>query len=140
MTTNTSLNDIFSRYNPDLGSDAAYMDALARKLDAVDCTIRCTTRQIRAYRYAVAGALLLGILLGGTSVWYVMSLPVETFDIGIYISSYPLEFLGQHLRIIVLALISALMIIGIVNLVGTIQNLLTDSQDRLWRVVDGKAV
>ncbi|MDO4949090.1 MAG: hypothetical protein Q4E55_02840 [Bacteroidales bacterium] len=139
MKTDTSLDDIFSRFNPDLGNDTIYMDTFAQKLDAVDCMKQCTKHQIRAYRYAVAGALLLGMLLGGTSVWYVLSLPVETFDIGIHISACPSEFSGQHLRIIVLALISALMTIGIVNLIGTIQDLLTDTRSR-WQVMNCKAV
>jgi len=43
--------------------------------------------------------------------------------------------MGQHLRVVVVALISTLMMVGIVNLVGTFQDLFAHSQNRLWQVV-----
>ena len=107
------LEDLFSSFNPDLGSDNAFMAKLNRKLNAVEYIRKVQDKQIRTYRIVVLVSLLIGVVLGGAAAAFIMTHPFDEPLFRLGTDSVTLTFLTQHSRLITTALISILTCAGV---------------------------
>ena len=123
MEQKDTLQELFNGYTPDLGQDDLFMQHLETKLQAVEYIKQMQDRQHRRYRYAIIAAFLMGVIVSGGLLVYIMDNPIgqPTFSFGIH--SMPFLFLEQNSRMISLTGLAMLMSVGIVVIVNMWQEL-----------------
>ena len=117
MEQKDTLQELFNGYTPDLGQEDLFMQHLEKKLQAVEYIKQMQDRQLRRYRYAIIAAFLMGVIVSGGLLVYIMDNPIgqPTFSFGIH--SMPFLFLEQNSRMISLTGLSLLMGTGIIVLI-----------------------
>jgi hypothetical protein len=123
MEQKDTLQELFNGYTPDLGQEDIFMQCLEKKLQAVEYIKQMQDRQLRRYRYAVIAAFLMGVVVSGGLLVYIIDNPIgqPTFSFGIH--SMPFLFLEQNSRMISLTGLAMLMSVGIVVIVNMWQEL-----------------
>lgn len=123
MEQKDTLQELFNGYTPDLGQEDLFMQHLEKKLQAVEYIKQMQDRQLRRYRYAIIAAFLMGMIVSGGLLVYIMDNPIgqPTFSFGIH--SMPFLFLEQNSRMISLTGLSLLMGVGIVVIITLWQEL-----------------
>ena len=118
MEQKDTLQELFNGYTPDLGQEDLFMQHLEKKLQAVEYIKQMQDRQLRRYRYAIIAAFLMGVIVSGGLLVYIMDNPIgqPTFSFGIH--SMPFLFLEQNSRMISLTGLSLLMGTGIIVLIN----------------------
>ena len=123
MEQKDTLQELFNGYTPDLGQEDLFMQRLEKKLQAVEYIKQMQDRQLKRYRYAIIAAFLMGVIVSGGLLVYIMDNPIgqPTFSFGIH--SMPFLFLEQNSRMISLTGLSLLMGVGIVVIITLWQEL-----------------
>jgi hypothetical protein len=118
MEQKDTLQELFNGYTPDLGQDDLFMQRLEKKLETVEYIKQMQDRQLRRYRCAIIAAFLMGVIVSGGLLVYIMDNPIgqPTFSFGIH--SMPFLFLEQNSRMISLTGLSLLMGTGIIVLIN----------------------
>lgn len=118
MEQKDTLQELFNGYTPDLGQEDLFMQRLEKKLQAVEYIKQMQDRQLKRYRYAIIAAFLMGVIVSGGLLVYIMDNPIgqPTFSFGIH--SMPFLFLEQNSRMISLTGLSLLMGTGIIVLIN----------------------
>lgn len=68
MEKDTAIEEMFARYQPDLGDSKSYMDALSKKLEAVEYVKRYQEEQARRHRKQLAVVFAMGVVTGSLGV------------------------------------------------------------------------
>ena len=123
MEQKDTLQELFNGYTPDLGQDDLFMQRLEKKLEAVEYIKQMQDRQLRRYRCAIIAAFLMGVIVSGGLLVFILNNPIgqPTFSFGIH--SLPFLFLEQNSRMISLTGLSLLMGIAIIVIVNMWQEL-----------------
>lgn len=64
----TALEEMFARYQPDLGDSDKYMEAFSKKLEAVEYVKRYQEAQVRRRRKQLVVAFAMGVLTGALGI------------------------------------------------------------------------
>ena len=64
----TAIEKMFARYQPDLGDSKEYMDALSKKLEAVEFVKQYQEVQVRRHRKIMALVFAMGVLTGALGI------------------------------------------------------------------------
>lgn len=109
----STFEELFDNYRPMLADSELFNQQLERKLAMIDEIRQSQAAQIRRYRMAVVAAFVVGVVLGGGLLAFILSTPsdVPLFTFGI--NFYPLLFIEQNSRLIS-ALLTSLMIAFII--------------------------
>lgn len=118
MEQKDTLQELFNGYTPDLGQDDLFMQRLEKKLQAVEYIKQMQDRQLRRYRCAIIAAFLMGVIVSGGLLVFILNNPVEQPNISFGIHSMPFLFLEQNSRMISLTGLSLLMSTGIIVLIN----------------------
>ena len=123
MEQKDTLQELFNGYTPYFGQEDLFMQRLEKKLQAVEYIKQMQDRQLRRYRYAIIAAFLMGVIVSGGLLVYIIDNPIgqPTFSFGIH--SLPFLFLEQNSRMISLTGLSLLMGIAIIVIVNMWQEL-----------------
>lgn len=123
MEQKDTLQKLFNGYTPGFGQEDLFMQHLEKKLQAVEYIKQMQDRQLRRYRNAIIAAFLMGMIVSGGLLVYIMDNPIGqlTFSFGIH--SMPFLFLEQNSRMISLTGLSLLMGVGIVVIITLWQEL-----------------
>ena len=123
MEQKDTLQELFNGYTPDLGQEDLFMQRLEKKLEAVEYIKQMQDRQLRRYRCAIIAAFLMGVIVSGGLLVFILNNPIgqPTFSFGIH--SLPFLFLEQNSRMISLTGLSLLMGIAIIVIVNMWQEL-----------------
>ena len=117
------LQELFNGYTPDLGQEDLFMQRLEKKLQAVEYIKQMQDRQHRRYRYAIIAAFLMGVIVSGGLLVYIMDNPIGQPAFSLGMQSIPFLFLEQNSRMISLTGLAMLMSVGIVVFVNMWQEL-----------------
>ena len=118
MEQKDTLQELFNGYTPDLGQEDLFMQHLEKKLQAVEYIKQMQDRQLKRYRYAIIAAFLMGVIVSGGLLVYIMDNPIGQPTISFGIHSMPFLFLEQNSRMISLTGLSLLMGTGIIVLIN----------------------
>lgn len=123
MEQKDTLQELFNGYTPGFGQEDLFMQHLEKKLQAMEYIKQMQDRQLKRYRYAIIAAFLMGVIVSGGLLVYIMDNPIgqPTFSFGIH--SMPFLFLEQNSRMISLTGLSLLMGVGIVVIITLWQEL-----------------
>ena len=74
----TAIEEMFARYQPDLGDNEKYMEALSKKLEAVEYVKKYREEQVRHYRKMMIAVFTMGIVTGAIGIILALLYPVWT--------------------------------------------------------------
>ncbi len=83
----TAIEEMFARYQPDLGDSEKYMEALSKKLEAVEYVKNYKEEQVRHYRKMMIAVFTMGIVTGAIGIILALLYPVwsvSTINIPIF--------------------------------------------------------
>lgn len=71
----TNIEDLFARYQPDMGDRDEYMERLSKKLEAAEYAKRYREAQTKRYRRMMVAVFISGIVTGAIGIVLVLSHP-----------------------------------------------------------------
>lgn len=90
----TAIEEMFARYQPNLGDNEKYMEALSKKLEAVEYVKKYREEQVRHYRKMMVVVFAMGIVTGAIGLIFAMLYPVwsiYTINITVLPSHQPVQ-------------------------------------------------
>ena len=119
MKNDTAIEDLFARYQPDLGNSDQYMEQLSKKLEAMEYAKQYREVQAKRYHRMMLAVFVSGVVTGFIGVMLVLFYPLWLFPAGITIEA-PAAFPLLPKVIMMLAVcFASLCITGLVyNLLG----------------------
>ena len=108
MNQEPNLEELFSNYHPTLSDSDAFMQALSRRLDAVQYVERYQAAQAARYRRYIVIALLVGLVLGGVSLAVFLFLAPSAQFFTFRVQSDVLLLVQENSRLIALLILSLL--------------------------------
>ena len=126
MKEKTTLEELFARYQPDMGDRNEYMTQLSKKLEAAEYAKRYREAQTRRYRRMMVAVFISGIVTGAIGMVLVLLHPQWLFPSDIAIEA-PASF--PMLPKVILLLIICFMSLCVTGLVRKI----CDRGEATWR-------
>ena len=113
----TNIEDLFARYQPDMGDRDEYMERLSKKLEAVEYAKRYREAQTKRYRRMMVAVFISGIVTGAIGIVLVLShpqwlLPTQTASVGV---SFPAFSLLPKVLLLLAVCFVSLCITGLVR-------------------------
>ena len=118
MMKDKELEQLFLAQRPSFDDKDEFMMRLERKLDAVEYLRQYEEANLRRYQYAMVATFILGIVVGGVFLTFVLQMPQDVPLIAFNATSGILLFLEQHSRMFVTAAMSLLLCFGIVSIIS----------------------
>ncbi len=119
MNDDRRLQELFDSYDPTLTDSELFNQRLERKLAMIDEIRQAQAAQIRRYRIAVVAAFIVGIILGGVLLAFILSTPTDVPLFTFGINFYPIIFIEQNSRLISALLISLMIAFSIIAVLNT---------------------
>ena len=119
MNDDRKLQELFDSYDPTLTDSELFNQRLERKLAMIDEIRQAQAAQIRRYRIAVVAAFIVGIILGGVLLAFILSTPTDVPLFTFGINFYPIIFIEQNSRLISALLISLMIAFSIIAVLNT---------------------
>ncbi|MBO2525928.1 MAG: hypothetical protein CW341_09570 [Bacteroidetes bacterium] len=119
MKNDAAIEDLFARYQPDLGDKDQYMEQLSKKLEAMEYAKQYREAQTKRYHRMMLAVFVSGVVTGFIGVMLVLFHPLWLFPAGTTIE-VPMAFPLLPKVILMLAVcFASLCITGLVyNLLG----------------------
>ena len=114
---------LFLAQKPTFDDSADFMAALNKRLDAVEYVRQHQEATIRRYRMAMVAAFVVGILVGGFAVGYLLLAPINTPLFTFTEQKGFWLWLSENSRLIATTILSLLMTVGIVSIFINIQDI-----------------
>jgi len=111
MNEDKYFEELFSNYKPTLNDSDAFMQTLQRRLDAVEYVRLQQAEQQKRYRRYILIALIVGMVLGGLLIAFVMTFSQPAALLSFRIQSNVIELIQQNVHFI--ALIFVLLLLGV---------------------------
>ena len=132
MNKDKALEDLFLAQKPHFDDSDAFMASLTKRLDAVEYIKQHQAATIRRYKMAMVVALIVGIISGGITMAFILSLPT---DVPLFsfcggksdnqIFAGLLLWLSENSRLMTAAFLSVLMTLGTISIMNNIQEIKT---------------
>ena len=95
MKEKTTIEELFARYQPDMGDRNEYLEKLSKKLEAAEYAKRYREAQTRRYRRMMVAVFISGIITGAIGIVLVLShpqwlLPTQTASVGVSFPAFSL--------------------------------------------------
>ena len=104
--SNDELAVLFDAFQPSMRDDAQFVAKLERRLEAVEYVKQMQEAQLRRYKYSVLVAFVCGIVMGVGLIGVVLSLPEDCLKQSWIIPVGQMEYVQEHIRMKLLALLS----------------------------------
>lgn len=91
----TNIEDLFARYQPDMGDRDEYMERLSRKLEAAEYAKRYREAQTKRYRRMMVAVFISGVVTGSIGIVLVLLhpqwlIPMQTASVGVSFPAFSL--------------------------------------------------
>ncbi|MCR5315876.1 MAG: hypothetical protein K6E52_08290 [Bacteroidaceae bacterium] len=123
MEKDKTIEALFLAQKPHFDDSADFMAALNKRLDAVEYVRQHQEATIRRYRMAMVAAFVVGILVGGFAVGYLLAAPINTPLFTFTEQKGFWLWLSENSRLIATTILSLLMTVGIVSIFTNIQDI-----------------
>ena len=124
MNSDKALEDLFLAQTPHFDDSAEFMAKLTKRLDAVEFIKQYQERTIRRYKMAMVACVVVGIISGGISTWWLLSAPTDVPLINFNVQTGFLLWLAQNSRLLAAVALSMLMTFGICSIINNVQDIL----------------
>ena len=130
MNKDKALEELFLAQQPHFDDRDAFMASLTSRLDAVEYIKQHQDAVIRRYKLAAVVALVVGMICGGITMAFVLSMPTDVplFSFFGLRNDYPmlsglLLWLSDNSRLVTAAMLAILMTFGGMSLVNNIHEI-----------------
>ncbi len=124
---------------PHFDDGAEFMAKLTKRLDAVEYLKQYQERTIRRYKVAMVAFIVVGIISGGISTWWLLFAPANEPLVSFNVQTGFLVWFAQNFRLLAASVLSFLMTLGICSIISNVQEIIEMRQsmkeDRSWAVV-----
>ena len=124
MKKDKALEELFLAQKPQFSDKADFMASLTKRLDAVEFIKQHQEATIRRYKMLIVAAFVVGIVSGAVSIGYVLSMPADVPLFTFQVQIAPLLWLAENSRLIAATGLSLLMTLGIISIIGNVQDIL----------------
>ena len=124
MTKDKTLEELFLAQKPHFDDNEAFMESLTKRLDAVEFLKQHQEATIHRYKMAMVVAFIVGIISGGISIVYIMSMPTDVPLFTFQVQNGFLLWLSQNTRMIVSAVLTLLMTVGVISIINNVQEIM----------------
>lgn len=95
MKEKTTIEELFARYQPDMGDRNEYLEKISKKLEAAEYAKRYREAQTRRYRRMMVAVFISGIVTGAIGIVLVLLhpqwlLPMQTASVGVSFPAFSL--------------------------------------------------
>ena len=95
MKEKITIEELFARYQPDMGDRNEYLEQISKKLEAAEYAKRYREAQTRRYRRMMVAVFISGIVTGAIGIVLVLShpqwlLPTQTVSVGVFFPAFSL--------------------------------------------------
>ena len=123
MNKDKALEDLFLAQKPHFDDNEAFMTSLNKRLDAVEYIKQHQEATIRRYKMALVVAFVVGIISGAVTIAFVLSTPAEVPLFTFRVQTGWLSWLAANSRIITATALSLLVTLGLISIIGNIQDI-----------------
>jgi hypothetical protein len=120
MEKDKELEAFFLAQKPHFDDSAEFMAKLTKRLDAVEFVKQYQERTIRRYKMVMVACFVVGIISGGISTWWLLSVPADVPLITFNVQTGFLLWLAQNSRLLAAAALSLLLTLGICSVIGNV--------------------
>ena len=124
MTKDKELEDLFLAQKPHFDDSAEFMAKLTKRLDAVEFIKQYQERTIHRYKIAMVACVVVGIISGGISTWWLLSAPADVPLVNFNVQTGFLLWLARNSRLLAAVALSMLMTFGICSIINNVQDIL----------------
>ena len=111
----TNIEDLFARYQPDMGDRDEYMERLSKKLEAAEYAKRYREAQTKRYRRMMVAVFISGIVTGAIGIALVLLHPQWLLPAGITIEAPAIFPLFPKVILLLIICFMSLCITGLVR-------------------------
>ena len=91
----TNIEDLFARYQPDMGDRDEYMERLSKKLESAEYAKRYREAQTKRYRRMMVAVFISGVVTGSAGIVLVLLhpqwlIPMQTASVGVSFPAFSL--------------------------------------------------
>lgn len=123
MNKDKALEDLFLAKKPQFDDSEAFMESLNKRLDAVEYIKQHQEATIRRYKMALVAAFVVGIISGGITIVYMLSMPVGVPLFTFQVQTGWFSWLANNSRLLTTTALSLLVTFGLISIVGNIQDI-----------------
>ena len=123
MNKDKALEELFLAQKPQFDDSEAFMTSLNKRLDAVEYIKQHQEATIRRYKMALVAAFVVGIISGGITIVYMLSMPVGVPLFTFQVQTGWLSWLANNSRLLTTTALSLLVTFGLISIVGNIQDI-----------------
>jgi len=120
MTKDKELEQLFLAQKPHFDDSAEFMQKLTKRLDAVEFVKQYQERTLRRYKMAMVAVFVVGIISGGISTWWLLSMPANEPLFNFNVQTGFLVWLAQNSRLLAASGLSLLMTLGICSVISNV--------------------
>ena len=123
MNKDKALEELFLAQKPQFDDSEAFIESLNKRLDAVEYIKQHQEAAIRRYKMALVAAFVVGIISGGVTIVYMLSMPVGVPLFTFQVQTGWLSWLAANSRLLTTTALSLLVTFGLISIVGNIQDI-----------------
>ena len=123
MNKDKALEELFLAQKPQFDDSEAFMASLNKRLDAVEYIKQHQEATIRRYKMALVVAFVVGIISGGITIVYMLSMPVGVPLFTFRVETSWLSWLAANSRLLTATALSLLVTFGLISIVSNIQDI-----------------
>ena len=126
MKENTTIEDLFAQYQPDMGDSREYLEQISKKLEAAEYAKRYREAQTRRYRRMMVAVFISGIVTGTIAMVLVLLHPQWLIPAGITIEAPAMFPLFPKVILLLIICFMSLCVTGLVRKIS-------DRGEATWR-------
>ena len=123
MNKDKALEELFLAQKPQFNDSEAFMASLTKRLDAVEFIKRHQEAMARRHKMAMVAAFVVGIVSGAITIVFVLSAPATVPLFSFQTHTVLFSWFAENARPIVTTALSLLMTLGLISIIGNIQEI-----------------
>lgn len=124
MMKDKALEELFKAQRPVFEDKDEFMARIEKKLDAVEYLRKYEEANLRRYKYVMVATFVMGIVVGGLMLAYILSVPADVPLVAINATSDFMLYFEQNSRMLASWALMLFLSFGIVSIISNILDIL----------------
>lgn len=124
MMKDKALEELFKAQRPVFEDKDKFMAQIEKKLDAVEFLRKYEEANLRRYKYVMVATFVMGIVVGGFMLAYILSVPADVPLVAINATSDFMLYFEQNSRMLASWALMLFLSFGIVSIISNILDIL----------------
>lgn len=124
MMKDKALEELFNAQRPVFEDKDKFMAQIEKKLDAVEYLRKYEEANLRRYKYVMVATFVMGIVVGGFMLAYILSVPADVPLVAINATSDFMLYFEQNSRMLASWALMLFLSFGIVSIISNMLDIL----------------